>query len=65
MKKDIHPKLFDVKVMCSCGNSFDTRAAIKEIKPTLCSSCHPYFTGQEKFLDTAGRIDKFKKKYAK
>lgn len=65
MKKDIHPQLFDVKVTCSCGNSFNTKSAVKEINPTLCSSCHPYFTGQEKFIDTAGRIDKFNKKYSK
>lgn len=65
MKKNIHPELFEVKVECSCGNTFNTKASVKEIKPTLCSSCHPFFTGQEKFIDTAGRIDKFNKKYAK
>ena len=65
MKKNIHPQLFNVKVECSCGASFETRSAVEEIKPTLCSSCHPFFTGQQKFVDTAGRIDKFKKKYSK
>ena len=65
MKKDIHPELFDITVACSCGNKFETKAPVKEIKPTLCSSCHPFFTGQQKFVDSAGRIDKFKKKYSK
>lgn len=65
MKKNIHPQLFDVTVTCSCGSTFKTSSAVKEINPTLCSSCHPYFSGQQKFIDTAGRIDKFKKRYSK
>lgn len=64
MKKDIHPELFDVKVKCGCGVSFETRLPVKEVDPTLCSGCHPFYTGQQKFVDTAGRIDKFKKKYS-
>jgi len=64
MKKDIHPQLFEVEARCACGNSFETHSTNKELRVTICSHCHPYFTGQQKFLDTAGRIDKFNKKYA-
>ncbi|HSW75659.1 MAG TPA: 50S ribosomal protein L31 [Candidatus Saccharimonadales bacterium] len=63
MKQGIHPELFPVTVKCSCDNSFVTRSTKKEITPTLCSSCHPYFTGHQKFIDQAGRIEKFKKKF--
>ncbi|HLJ30875.1 MAG TPA: 50S ribosomal protein L31 [Candidatus Babeliales bacterium] len=65
MKKDIHPNLYEVEARCACGNSFGTHSTSKELRVTICSHCHPYFTGQQKFLDTAGRIDKFNKKYAK
>ncbi|MBP7854522.1 50S ribosomal protein L31 [Candidatus Babeliales bacterium] len=64
-RKDIHPKLHEITVTCSCGSSFLTRSAKSEIHPTLCSSCHPFFTGQQKYIDTAGRIEKFQKKYSK
>ncbi|MGB8367339.1 MAG: 50S ribosomal protein L31 [Candidatus Babeliales bacterium] len=65
MKKDIHPELFEVTAHCACGNSFETRSAKREIKCTLCSNCHPFYTGDQKFVDTAGRIEKFQKKYKK
>ena len=65
MKTGIHPKQFEVQVKCSCGNVFLTRSTKESINPTLCSSCHPFFTGQQKFIDTAGRIEKFQKKYSK
>lgn len=65
MKKGIHPELFEVTVHCTCGNEFLTRSAKKEIRTTLCSACHPFFTGQQKFVDTAGRIDKFEQRYGK
>ncbi|OGB86020.1 50S ribosomal protein L31 [candidate division TM6 bacterium RIFCSPHIGHO2_12_FULL_38_8] len=65
MKTGIHPKLFKVEVKCSCGNTFVTRSAREIIHPTLCSSCHPLFTGQQKYIDTAGRIEKFQKKFSK
>ena len=65
MKKDIHPKTYEVKVKCVCGNSFDTTSTIKEIDVDICSACHPFFTGTQKFVDTAGRIEKFQKRYAK
>ncbi len=50
-------------VRCACGNTFETRSTVPEIKVDVCSKCHPFFTGQEKFVDSAGRIEKFKKKY--
>jgi large subunit ribosomal protein L31 len=65
MKKDIHPELHDLVARCACGNSFETHSTAKELRVTICSNCHPFFTGQQKFLDTAGRIEKFNKKYAK
>ncbi|RLB69387.1 MAG: 50S ribosomal protein L31 [Deltaproteobacteria bacterium] len=65
MKKDIHPKYDVCKVTCACGNSFETRATIPEIKVEICSECHPFYTGKQKLLDTAGRIEKFRRKYGK
>lgn len=65
MKKDIHPELHDVTARCACGNAIQTRSTATDIHVTLCSACHPFFTGAQKFVDTAGRIDKFKKKYNK
>ena len=65
MKKDIHPKYDACKVSCACGNSFETRATIPEIKVEICSECHPFYTGKQKLLDTAGRIEKFRPKYGK
>ena len=63
MKSGIHPKYDVVKVTCACGNSFETRATVKEIRVDICSNCHPFFTGKQKFIDTAGRVERFKKKY--
>ena len=63
MKKGIHPESFNVTVNCTCGNSFETKSTLNSLHCTLCSKCHPFFTGQQKFVDTAGRIEKFKKKY--
>ncbi len=63
MKKDIHPNYVECKVNCACGNSFEIRSNKPEMKIDICSACHPFFTGTEKVADTAGRIDKFKKKY--
>ncbi len=65
MREKIHPAYYEVKVSCACGNVFMTRSTKKELKVEICSNCHPYFTGKEKFLDTAGRIEKFHKKYDK
>ncbi len=65
MKEKIHPAYNEVKVSCACGNTFTTRSTKKELKVEICSNCHPFFTGKQKFLDTAGRIEKFKNKYEK
>ena len=63
MKDKIHPKYYtDAEVICSCGNTFTTGSTKKTLKVELCSNCHPFFTGQQKFIDTEGRIDKFEKK---
>ncbi len=63
MKADIHPKYEEVTVRCACGNEFKTRSTKPEIRLTLCSECHPFFTGKQKFVDTAGRIEKFQKRF--
>jgi len=63
MKEGIHPAYNEITVKCACGNSFLARSTRKEIKVGICSSCHPFFTGEQKFLDTAGRIEKFSKRY--
>lgn len=63
MKKDIHPEKFDVSAHCACGMSFDINSTNSTVKTTLCSSCHPFYTGKQKFVDTAGRIEKFKSRY--
>ena len=65
MRKEIHPETYEVNAHCVCGNEFMTTSSKKEIRVTLCSKCHPFFTGTQKFLDTAGRIEKFEKKYKK
>jgi large subunit ribosomal protein L31 len=63
MKKDIHPKYFEnVKVTCACGNTFTTGSTEQEIKTELCSACHPFYTGKQKLVDTARRVEKFKAK---
>lgn len=64
MQKGIHPKYMDTVVKCGCGNSFRTRSTQPELKIDICSSCHPFFTGKLKYIDTAGRIEKFKNKFA-
>jgi large subunit ribosomal protein L31 len=66
MKEGTHPDYHAVKVQCACGNAFDTRSTIKgqAIKVEICSNCHPFFTGKQKLIDTAGRVERFQKKYA-
>jgi large subunit ribosomal protein L31 len=63
MKAKIHPKYEQAKVVCACGNTFESRSTAKEIKTEICSACHPFFTGKQKLVDTAGRIERFRKKY--
>jgi len=63
MKKGIHPEYVEATVTCGCGASFKTRSTLKEIKVEICSMCHPFYTGKQKFVDTAGRVEKFQRKY--
>ncbi len=65
MKKGIHPAYRKSAVTCICGNSFETRSTIGNLKVEICSKCHPFFTGHQKLVDSAGRIERFQKKYAK
>ena len=64
MKKDIHPEYKETRVICACGNTFVTRSTkFPEIRVEICSKCHPFFTGQQKLVDTAGRVEKFRNNY--
>jgi len=65
MKKEIHPEVHSVVAHCACGTEFKTTSTRKELRATICSGCHPFYTGAQKFVDTAGRIEKFEKKYKK
>lgn len=65
MKPNIHPTYEEAKVVCACGNEIPTRSTRKEMHVNTCSSCHPFFTGQAKYIDTEGRVERFKKRYAK
>jgi large subunit ribosomal protein L31 len=65
MKKDIHPEYTEATVKCVCGNEFKTRSTLKEINVEICSACHPFFTGQQKLIDSAGRVERFVRKYGK
>lgn len=65
MKPGIHPVLNEVTAECACGTTFQTHSTAKSLKVTICSKCHPFFTGAQKYVDTAGRIDKFNKRYGK
>ena len=64
MKKDIHPEYTDSTASCACGATFEVGSTKENIKVEICSQCHPFFTGKQKLVDSAGRIDRFKKKYA-
>jgi large subunit ribosomal protein L31 len=64
MKPDIHPEYKEINISCSCGNTFKTRSTLGEdLHLEVCSACHPFYTGQQKIMDTAGRVDKFRRKY--
>jgi large subunit ribosomal protein L31 len=65
MKNDIHPEYFNTTVTCACGNVIDVGSTKTDIRVEICSKCHPFFTGKQKLVDTAGRIERFRKKYAK
>ena len=63
MKTKIHPEYVTAKVSCSCGNRWETRSTRPELKVELCSQCHPFFTGEHRIVDTAGRVERFKRRY--
>ncbi|MEA1939850.1 MAG: 50S ribosomal protein L31 [Candidatus Caldatribacteriota bacterium] len=63
MKKGIHPKYGKAIITCACGNSFETGSTKKSMKIEICSACHPFFTGKQKIIDTAGRVERFNRKY--
>ncbi|MFH1860451.1 MAG: 50S ribosomal protein L31 [bacterium] len=63
MKKGIHPKYEEMTIVCACGAGFPTMNTVPGLRVEICSSCHPFFTGKQKFIDSAGRVEKFKKKY--
>ncbi len=65
MKDGIHPAYRNAWVSCACGSRFKTRTTVGDLKVDICSSCHPFFTGMQKIVDTEGRVERFKKKYAK
>lgn len=65
MKPEIHPKYQQIQVRCACGETFTTGSTRKELRVEICSKCHPFFTGHQKLVDSAGRIDRFKTRYAK
>jgi len=63
VKEKIHPRYFRTKVTCACGESFETGSTSENLKVEICSKCHPFFTGKQKFVDTGGRVERFKRKY--
>ena len=65
MKKEGHPKYVETTVSCSCGNVAQTRATVENLRVEICSNCHPFYTGKQKLVDTAGRVERFRRKYAK
>jgi len=65
VKPNIHPKYVEAKVICACGDTFTTRSTRNEIHVEICSVCHPFFTGKQKLIDTAGRVERFQKKYGR
>jgi large subunit ribosomal protein L31 len=65
MKKDIHPDYKVCQVSCACGNAFETKSNVETMRIDICNACHPFFTGEQKIVDAAGRIEKFNAKYAK
>ena len=63
MKAEIHPEYQEARVHCACGNEFTTRSTVAEIRVEICSACHPFFTGKQKIVDTAGKVEKFRRRY--
>ena len=65
MKENAHPRYYRCQVTCSCGATFETRSTRESLKIEICSQCHPFFTGKQKIIDSAGRVEKYKQRYAK
>lgn len=65
MKEGIHPKYYDAIITCACGNVVHTKSTVKELHVEICSKCHPFFTGKQKLVDTAGRVERYEKRYGK
>ena len=65
MREKIHPKYYETTITCACGSVIHTRSTKQNIRVEICAACHPFFTGKQKFVDSAGRVEKFQKKYAK
>ncbi len=63
MKAEIHPEYVEAKITCACGQEYTTRSTVKNIAIGICAACHPFFTGEQKFVDTAGRVEKFARRY--
>jgi large subunit ribosomal protein L31 len=63
VKEKIHPEYYETTISCACGNKIETRSTVKNIRVEICSNCHPFFTGRQKLIDTAGRVDRFRRKY--
>ena len=64
MKADIHPEYYETTITCACGTTYHTRSTRRDLRIGICAACHPFFTGEQKFVDTAGRIEKFSRRYA-
>lgn len=65
MKAEIHPKYFDTTIVCACGEVIQTRSTKKDYRVEICSKCHPFFSGKQKLIDSAGRVDRFRRKYSR
>ena len=65
MKPDIHPEFKETTISCACGNSYATRSTVADLRVAICSKCHPFFTGRQRLVDTAGRVEKFQRKYGR
>jgi large subunit ribosomal protein L31 len=65
MRPDIHPKYIETTVTCACGTAYQTRSTVSDLRVAVCSKCHPFFTGRQRLVDTAGRVEKFQRRYGK
>ena len=63
MKSNLHPEMHTIEVVCACGNRFQTRSTSQELRLEICNDCHPFFTGKQKLVDTAGRVERFQRRY--